>query len=82
MHVSVKICIQVSMCQFRKKKLEIYVWVIFKCGREKFASKILSAFINDLTLPSPGVLKGKFEFTHPKIESIGLNQEESIYYTV
>lgn len=56
--------------------------MIFGCGREKFASKILSAFINDLTLPSPGVLEEKFEFTHPKIESIGLNQEESIYYTV
>lgn len=44
--------------------------MIYRCGREKFASKILSAFINDLTLPSPGVLKEKIEFTHPKIESI------------
>lgn len=59
-----------------------YDEVIFWCGIEKFPSKILSAFINDLTLPSPGVLKENFEFTHPKIESIGLNQEESIYYTV
>lgn len=56
--------------------------MIIRCGIENFASKILSAFINDLTLPSPGVLKENFEFTHPKIESMGLNQEESIYYTV